>query len=219
MMDCRFVNLRPFAAPDLDALYKISLLTGNSGGDATALHRKPRLIGEIYSAPYAVLEPSWAFVAEDEYGVGGYIVGVPDTRAFEARLEAEWWPALRREHADPSGATESWTPDELRAWLIHHPRQAPTDIVERYPAHLHMNLHPRLQGRGVGATLLDLWLSAAAVAGLSGIHLGASPGNQRAIDYWGRNGFVRLDRPGATPRSTVWFARTMSPFCPTPRAA
>jgi ribosomal protein S18 acetylase RimI-like enzyme len=208
-MEAGVVNLRPFAEPDLDALYEISLLTGNLGGDATALHREPRLIEEIYSAPYARLEPSWAFVAEDEHGVGGYIVGAPDTRAFEARLEAEWWPSLRRDHADPSGASESWTPDEVRAWLIHHPRPAPADIVERYPAHLHMNLHPRLQGRRVGGRLLDLWLSAAVVAGLAGIHLGASPGNQRAVDYWGRSGFVRLVRPGAKPRSTVWFGRTL----------
>ena len=205
------VNLRHFAAPDLDALYEISLLTGNSGGDATALHNKPRLIGDIYSAPYALLEPSWAFVAEDDHGVGGYIVGTPDTRAFEARLETEWWPPLRREHADPSGPSETWTPDELRAWLIHHPRPAPRDIVERYPAHLHMNLHPRLQGRRIGGRLLDLWLSTATVAGLSGIHLGASPGNGRAIEYWGRNGFVRLERPDAKPRSTVWFGRDMAP--------
>src|ERR1700710_452059 len=102
-MDASRVTLRPFALPDLDTLYEISLLTGDAGADATALHRKPRLIGEIYSAPYALLDPSWAFVAEDQQGVVGYIVGAPDSRAFEARLEAEWWPALRRAHADPSG--------------------------------------------------------------------------------------------------------------------
>ena len=203
------VTLRPFAAPDLETLYEISLLTGNSGGDATALHRKPRLIGEIYSAPYALLEPNWAFVAKDDDGVGGYIVGTPDTRAFEARLEAEWWPALRREHADPGGAPDTWTPDELRAWLIHHPRPAPADIVARYPAHLHMNLHPRLQGRRVGGLLLRLWLSAAQSSGLAGVHLGTSPGNRRAIDYWTRNGFTKLERPDAKPRSTIWFGRRL----------
>lgn len=199
------VILRPFAPPDLDALYEVSLLTGNAGGDATALHKKPTLIGQIYSAPYAALEPSWAFVAEDALGVAGYIVGVPDTRVFEARLEAEWWPTLRLEHADPSGSSESWTPDELRAWLIHHPKPAPEDVVAAFPAHLHMNLHPRSQGRGIGRELLGLWLARAKAAGVRGVHLGASPGNERAILYWGLIGFTRLQRPGARPRSTVWF--------------
>ena len=199
------VSLRPFARPDLDALYEISLLTGDSGGDATALHRTPRLIGEIYSAPYAILEPSWAFVAEDANGVAGYVVGVSDTRAFEARLEAEWWPSLRLEHIEPTGPVETWTPDALRVWLIHHPRTAPADGVDAYPAHLHMNLHPRLQGRGVGGRLLDLWLSTARLAGVTGVHLGASPGNVRAIDFWSYHGFARLQRPSAKARSTVWF--------------
>ena len=55
----------------------------------------PRILGHVFAAPYGVFEPSLAFVADDEAGVGGYIVGALDSRAFEERLEAEWWPALR----------------------------------------------------------------------------------------------------------------------------
>ena len=83
-MEVDAVRLRPFEPGDLEALYAISLLTGDAGGDAAHLHDDPRLIGEIYSAPYAMVEPSWAFVAEDDLGVAGYVVGAPDTRAFEA---------------------------------------------------------------------------------------------------------------------------------------
>ena len=38
-------------------------------------------------------------------------------------------------------------------------------VAERYPAHLHMNLLPRLQRRGVGALLLGTWLAAARARG------------------------------------------------------
>ena len=55
----------------------------------------PRILGHVFAAPYGLFEPSLAFVAEDEAGVGGYIVGALDSRAFEERLEADWWPALR----------------------------------------------------------------------------------------------------------------------------
>jgi hypothetical protein len=94
-------HIRPVVAADLDALYRIALLTGDSGADASALHKDPRLVGHIYAAPYATLSPETAFVAEDAAGVAGYIVGALDTRAFEARLERDWWPALRAEYADP----------------------------------------------------------------------------------------------------------------------
>ena len=93
--------IRPVRSDDLDALHAICLQTGDHGADATAHYQDPRIIGEIYAAPYAVLEPGLAFVAEDSDGVAGYIVGTRDTRAFEARCEAEWWPGLRTVRPDP----------------------------------------------------------------------------------------------------------------------
>src|SRR5580700_2330225 len=88
-------RIRPYRPSDLDELYRICLLTGDAGQDATPLYQDPRLLGHIFAAPYGILEPSLAFVAEDAVGVGGYIVGALDTQAFEARLESEWWPGLR----------------------------------------------------------------------------------------------------------------------------
>ena len=80
---------------DLGALYEIALATGDNGQDASGQHQDGRMVGHIYAAPYATLEPGSAFVAEDRQGVAGYIVGTHDTDAFEARMEAEWWPPLR----------------------------------------------------------------------------------------------------------------------------
>ena len=89
------VTLRPFEKADLDNLYEISLATGYAGGDAAALYQDPRMIGHIYSVPYALLSSVTSLVAEDAAGVGSFVVGVVDTRAFEAQLEREWWPQLR----------------------------------------------------------------------------------------------------------------------------
>ena len=49
--------IRPFQSDDLDALYRISLATGLAGGDASHLYEDAKLMGHIYAAPYAVLEP------------------------------------------------------------------------------------------------------------------------------------------------------------------
>src|SRR5690349_237384 len=88
----RMVEIRAFRPDDLDDLYRICLAT--AAGGAAAYHDR-KLVGHVYAAPYAVLSPESVFVAEDTREVGGYIVGAPDTRDFEAQLEAKWWPRLR----------------------------------------------------------------------------------------------------------------------------
>ena len=71
--------VRPFQEQDLGALYAISLMTGHAGGDASHLYRDGRLMGHIYSAPYARLNPDLVHVAADRDGVVGFVAGALDT--------------------------------------------------------------------------------------------------------------------------------------------
>ena len=100
-MDDEAAVIRPYRGGDLDALYRICLLTASNGQDATSLYRDPMLPGHIFAAPYAVFQPLLAFVAQDAAGVGGYIVGALDNRAFQQRLERDWWPQLRERYLEP----------------------------------------------------------------------------------------------------------------------
>jgi GNAT superfamily N-acetyltransferase len=196
--------VRPSAEADLPALYDICLKTGDSGQDATSLYSDPNILGEIYAAPYAVLQPELALVAEDELGVCAYIVGAADTRAFEARLEADWWPGRRAIYASPRGTPRAeWSIDQLRAAQIHRPFPTPQSVVDAAPAHLHINLLPRLQGTGMGRRLVDAWLDRAARAGVRHVHLGCSATNARALRFYDIYGFDRLTIIPATP-DTVW---------------
>ena len=203
-------TIRDVQPGDLDALYKIALATGDSGADAAHLYRDPKLVGALYAAPYAVLAPELALVVEDASGVGGYILGALDTLTFEARLEAEWWPALRRQYADPTGDPTRWTVEQLRAYQIHHPRPPPTRITDPYPSHLHINLLPHLQGQGLGRALIDAWLGRIAAAGSRGAHLGVSPANHRALRFYAAYGLeeFRFPQPRASP-DTIYFVRSL----------
>lgn len=199
------VELRPYRASDLDALYEICLVTGDSGQDATPLHNDRKVIGHIYSAPYGVLEPANVFVAEDAEGVAGYVVGTYDTKAFDARLEREWWPALREHYAQvpKAGLTAS---DRQRIATIRKPGANPADLVARYPAHIHMNLLPRLRGQRIGTGLLQRWIGQARDAGVTGIHLGASTGNTGGVAFWSKSGF----EPIRTVGRTIWFGMSLA---------
>jgi hypothetical protein len=61
-------HLRDHQPGDLDALYEICLRTGDAGEDRRPLVADPRLLGDIYAAPYAALEPESAFVVDDGGG-------------------------------------------------------------------------------------------------------------------------------------------------------
>lgn len=196
------VTLRRYNAGDLDALYAICLQTGDASRDATPLHNDGQLVGHLYSAPYGVLEPQNVFVAEDDAGVAGYVVGTYDTDAFNRRAEAEWYPALRQRYADATGMTPA---DRQRIEAIMVPHQTPRWLVEQYPAHIHMNLLERLRGQRVGSQLLQMWIEQARKAGVAGIHLGASASNSGGIAFWTKSGFM----PVETNDRTVWFGMTL----------
>ena len=84
------VTLRPLQPDDLPTLYAIALATGHKGGDASHLHRDGDLVGHIYAAPYALLNPGIALVAVDSEGMAGYAVAASDTAAWEEALERRW---------------------------------------------------------------------------------------------------------------------------------
>ena len=206
------VEIRALRPADLEDLYRICLATGAGGNDATALYRDPRLVGHVYAAPYAVLSPFTVFVVEDSRGVGGYIVGVPDTCKFETRLEGEWWPALRKLYRDPSDEPRAgWSADQLMSYRIHHLSCTAGAITGPYPAHLHINLLPHLRGVGVGRRLMDRWLGAVQDMGARGAHLAVGAANHRAIRFYRACGFREMERSSAAPSAPLWFVINLVP--------
>ncbi|QNM94681.1 GNAT family N-acetyltransferase [Chitinimonas koreensis] len=183
---------------DRDALYRICLATGDAGQDAAQPGRDPELLGHLYAGPYLELQPDFAWVAEDEAGVSGYLLATPDSTDFYARMERDWLPPLRaRSHAghDPDG----WLVKRLHSTWALDPRLAD------WPAHLHVDLLPRTQGQGVGARLMQAALDQLGAAGVAGVHLGVDPRNERALAWYARFGFEELFRqPGC-----VWFGRRL----------
>jgi GNAT superfamily N-acetyltransferase len=165
-------------------------------------------MGHIYSAPYALLEPWLALMVEDEEGVAGFAVGTTETTAWERKLESTWWPPLRKQYTEPPQTDASrWTPDQRRIFAIHHPTPTPSAIAVRYPAHVHMNLLPRLQGRGIGTKLFRQWLAVASVRGAKSLHVGINRANVGALAFWQKMGFDDLVLEGLPEGRTVWKVR------------
>jgi ribosomal protein S18 acetylase RimI-like enzyme len=183
-------KIRPFRPGEEQVLYDICLRTGDSGEDATGLYQEPDLLGAVYVGPYLRFTPEHALVGVDDDGVAGYVLGAPDTAAFEAACEREWWPAQRARH--PLDRYPEDTLDGRITKQIHQPFVTSPDVLERYPAHLHIDLLPRLQGQGMGRQLLTALLDGLAATGVKGVHLGVGTANQRAIGFYRRMGFTEV---------------------------
>ena len=191
-------RIRPYRDSDLDDLYRICLQTGDGGQDATSMYDDPRVLGHVFAAPYGLFEPSLAFVAEDDAGVGGYVLGALDSQAFEKRLEANGWPALRDQYPAPPAELppDQWTPDQRAAGLIPVPLTTSDELAEGYPSHLHIDLVPRLQSQGVGRQLMNTLIRALREQGSAGVHFFVWSSNQRAIGFYQHLGFTVISAEG-----------------------
>lgn len=200
--------IRDYASTDLAALYAIAVATGDRGFDASGEFHDQALLGQVYAAPYAILEPDLALVIEDQHGVAGYCVGALDTRAFETLMERRWWPALRQRYpaAPVRDSDRHSRADAGIIAMIHHPPRSPDGLVAAYPSHLHINLLPRLKGQGHGRDLLSRWKARAKVMGSTGLHLGVDPRNASAIGFYEAMGLERLFSAGTKVTvDGLWF--------------
>ena len=194
--------MREATLHDLPGVYRVCLRTGAAGTDATSLHADPDLLGHLWAGPYLVHPGSIGLVVQDEEGVAGYCVGTPDTTAFEDWLDSAWFPPLRERHPVGSGATEA---DRGVVDWIHHPRRPSAHLVATHPAHLHIDLLPRLQGQGWGRRLMDEMGRRLSAAGASGVHLGVDPANEGATAFYERLGFTRFGGDRGAP----WYGRVL----------
>lgn len=183
------VALRPATLADRHDVESICTQTGDDGSDASDQYDEPTLLAALWASPHLVADPALGTIVVDDEGPAGYLVATADTAAFEAWCERMWWPALRDRY--PLQAPRRDRDQQLVA-LIHAPEATPASITGPYPAHLHINLLPRVQGRGLGRALIERLCGQLRERGVAGVHLGVSGTNTRAIAFYEHLGFARL---------------------------
>lgn len=182
-------QIRPYRSEGLPSLHAICVQTGENGEDLTPLYKDPDLLGALYAAPYGVYAPQRCFMLEDEMGAAGYVVGVHDTARFDDWMIRDWLAPYRALHPAPIGDSADWSPDDRCVHGMHAYRRTPEAISSRYPAHLHLNILPRLQRKGWGRRLAQRWIDDAHAAGVSAAHIGVVAANTRGLAFWRAVGF------------------------------
>ena len=185
-------SIRSYKFADTSAAYKICLKTGNSGQDATHLFSDPLVLGHIYVGPYMEFEPQSVFILEDDQGPCGYIMGVLDSQKYYQWMHSEWLPKIRVDYKKPTGDPDTWNKTEKITNLLFQPESQ--RLFPGFPAHLHIDLLSRAQGKGQGKLMMDRFIDYLRYNKISGVHLELSSKNDRAFNFYRKYGMQELDR-------------------------
>jgi len=180
------MKIRRASIEDLEAMRRVCLLTGDSGHDATGRWSDDGLIPDVYLEPYMRYPDGLAWVVDEGDGASGYLIAVADTAAF-----ARWWRRtwveefVERHGAVPANDDEAW----LFAGGTQPERMAMPALLDAFPAHLHVDLLPQAQGRGLGRRLIQTLGHELVRRGVPGVHLGVGADNVGAAAFYRRLGF------------------------------
>ncbi|MFD7921346.1 GNAT family N-acetyltransferase [Streptomyces sp. NPDC059740] len=189
--------VRPYATTDRADLADICVRTGHEGGDSRSLHPDLDLLPAIFALPYVEREPQLAFVVEADGRAVGYVIGTADTQAFVRWYRTTWLPTLAERWPAPTSAPA--TAGEEMVHLMHTPERLLLPELAAHPAHLHIDLLPGFQRRGLGRALMRRFLAALAEQGVPAVHLGMVTANTAARAFYDRTGFQPLAVPDPGP--------------------
>lgn len=189
--------IRPYRTTDRADVYEVCRRTAAGGGDATGLYSDDDLAPNIFAGPYLEFDQGLAFVVDTGTRVSGYVLATGDTRAFVQWYTDEWLPRLRRFRRVVTPVTA----EDRIVDLGYRPERMLIPEVDEYPAHMHIDLLPDLQGQGFGRVLVDTELAAVRDRGIRGLHLIMDPANVAARGFYDRLGFREL--PSSTTEETV----------------
>ncbi|MCG8573147.1 MAG: GNAT family N-acetyltransferase [Spirochaetes bacterium] len=175
------VVIKSFHPVDIPYLMDACLKTGNKGGDGTHLYSDPWFVGQQYMLPYVIHSPQLCLVAHLDHQPQGYILGASDTKSFYHWMEEQWLPPLRLLYP-LNGQCKSEMEKSFLEYL--HEDHKAFEFPQDYPAHLHINLLPSCQGKGVGKKLMEGFCQLLAQANVAGVYLQVGADNSRAVGFY-----------------------------------
>jgi ribosomal protein S18 acetylase RimI-like enzyme len=173
---------QPADEPDL---IEICHRTGNTRVD-------PYLFGLRWCLDYLWHDTDNCFVAVDQGNgqVVGYILGTLDSYVQVQRFKTLMVPKIKQYWKRMRSKTVF---DFFFYLMIRYVNQdVLKSLFSEYPAHLHINLAPEYQRRGIGSQLLSAYEDNLRKNNVPGYHLGVGADNQVGIGFYRKMGLDQL---------------------------
>ncbi len=172
------IIIRKCNSEDAEAVRAICVET------SSGILQKPEMRHFLLTAfcnPYIAHEAENCFVAEDEATgtVAGYILCAEKTEDFAEMYQREY---VQKE-------TDKYIKKALAGIL-----DTTLAYAKEYPAHLHIDLSPQYQHRGVGTQLMDALVRHLRHKGIKGMMLCVASNNEKGISFYNKYGFRMLEK-------------------------
>lgn len=169
--------IRPYHEKDRDAVRYICL---NSDGPCDADENGQHFLLTTYCDYYIEREPHNCFVfADEEDNAVGYILCAEDFDPFWQTFLSDFKTRLAPDDTDAHGYA-------LASTALHR------EFKDTYPAHLHIDLLPDYQGKGIGTRLMHTLLTHLRAKQCKGVMLTVWNQNDGGIRFYNRYGFDRI---------------------------
>ncbi|MBL7199490.1 MAG: GNAT family N-acetyltransferase [Anaerolineae bacterium] len=187
-------SVRRYEPDDRADLHRIAAETAFFGRPVEAFLDDRRLYCDAFYAYYTDLEGEYGWVACVEGQVVGFLVGCANSKRQMRRwlcrvLPGVAWRALRGRYRL---GRKTWAFTARVALSTLRGEFASADL-DRYPAHLHINVAAEYRGRGVGRRLMDAYLEQLRRGGVPGVHLHTTSLNEAACRLYEGAGFRVVD--------------------------
>ncbi len=186
------IIVRPYKKNDREDVLHVCHRTGYFGEDASPHFGDETLFGLIFASYYIDYEPDNCFVADCDGKAVGYIIGTPDTITQQEEFNHLIIPkVLRRMFPKTllSNPRDVIFLLGLRGFAKFEDELYAGNLLQKFPAHLHINLLAEHQRGGLGGELLGAFEEKMQEKDVSGIHLVTTDANKKAVPFYKKNGY------------------------------
>lgn len=184
------IEIRQCTIADLPYIYEICWKTGIIGESVETAFTDKFKLGHYFAAPYIHHDLDCCFVATDDGMPKGYVLGTADSRAFAQWMNSDWLPQVRKlydfKDVESLHSLEQYTDNCMKNGVPMDP------IFNEYPAHLHIDILPELQGKGLGRKLMNAFFNKCLEKGATRVHLGVGRKNGKALSFYQRLGMYTI---------------------------
>lgn len=173
--------IRPYTNKDEKAVIDICFNTRDYMEDL----KDSYLFSLRWAQCYLRYYPEFCFVAEENGEVIGYILSTPDTEICEKTYLENILPEIKNRIDSKDKYYEDFTS------FITANDMGDT-IADDYPAHLHINLTPKCQHKGIGSKLMKVMEQNLIAHGVKAIHLGVMADNTNAVNFYKKHNYKIL---------------------------